>query len=454
MTGFSRKNTAAGPKPILVPLPPGSRAGVGAVLVLILLVSLAVLSSCSTQLKTPVPATLSQPTATQVLPPSAAVTSTSVTATQTPLVLWLPPQFDPSSGTAAGNLLSKRLSDFSSQNPDVDLQMRIKAASGTANLLDSLDVTHTAAPNALPAVIALPLQDMQVAAQKKLIIPLDGHSKVIDDPDWYKYAQQMALIQGSTYGLPFAGDALVLAYRPAYVGNPPFDWEHIFQTGKPVAFPSGDPSQSLPVALYLSAGGTLVDDQGHPNLQADKLELVLKYLQQGVRLGSLPPWLTDIQNDTQAWQAYREQRAAWLVTWYSRFRSEQPADTAVTVLPGLKGEPVTFTTGWLWCLVDGNPSGQSAGVRLIEFLSDSDFLSTWTMTAGYLPTRPSGAAAIQNQNMKTMISKLVSVANANPNKNGFKAAAPLITDAAVQVIKSMADPAKVAENAVTRLTTP
>ncbi len=46
------------------------------------------------------------------------------------LTLWLPPQFDPNSGSDAGNLLKTRLEEFSQQNPDVILQVRIKALSG------------------------------------------------------------------------------------------------------------------------------------------------------------------------------------------------------------------------------------------------------------------------------------------------------------------------------------
>ena len=58
-------------------------------------------------------------------------------------------------------------------------------------------------------MVALSRADLEVAALKGLVFPLDGVSTVIDEADWYDYARQLAMVQGTTFALPFAGDALV-----------------------------------------------------------------------------------------------------------------------------------------------------------------------------------------------------------------------------------------------------
>ncbi len=127
--------------------------------------------------------------------------------------VWLPPQLNPSNGTPAGNLLKTRLDEFSAAHPGLRLEVRVKAESGPAGLLESLAAARQAAPSALPDLIALPYRDMESAATKGLIYPLDNLTGVLAGSDWYDYAHQLAQSQDATFGLPFAGDALVLVYQ-------------------------------------------------------------------------------------------------------------------------------------------------------------------------------------------------------------------------------------------------
>ena len=93
----------------------------------------------------------------------------------------------------------------------------------------------------MPSVIALRRSDLELAALKSLVQPLDGLSNAIDQPDWYDYARDLSMVQGATYGLPFAGDALILNYRPNKTGAPdPNNWDAIFRLETPLVFPAGD----------------------------------------------------------------------------------------------------------------------------------------------------------------------------------------------------------------------
>ncbi len=391
----------------------------------------------------PPPITTGVPTTTTAMPPQPAE-----------LVVWLPPQFDPTSAAPAAKILSARLASFQAANPGFMVEVRIKAASGPGGLLDSLTTTSAAAPGNLPALIALPRSDLETAALKSLVVPLDHLSQLVDDPDWYAYARQLAFIQGTPYGLPFAGDAMLILYRPSKVTAPPADWPGIFSQNLPLAFPAADPQALLTLELYLSAGGAIQDGQGRPTLQADVLTRVLKLFDDGSKQGTFLPILAQYQSDGQAWQAYRDQKNQWLVTWSSRFIGELPADTTAAPLPSLGAQPYTLASGWVWALSEPDPNLRPAAISLAEYLSASDFLAQWSAANGFLPTRPSALAGWSNQSLESLVSPIVLAAQARPSNDLLSSLGPVLQDATLQVIRQQADPTQAAEAAAERLAIP
>ncbi|MBI4927628.1 MAG: hypothetical protein HY835_07670, partial [Anaerolineae bacterium] len=160
----------------------------------------------------PVPATPTPQGTPEVTPqplttPEVIPTATIVVPRE--LVLWLPPEFDPQAENLAARLLQQRLEQFEKEQ-GYAIKVRLKAIGGPSSLLESMAAASAAAPMALPSVVALPRPDMETAALKGMLVPLDGLSALIDDPDWYEYARELALVQGEAFGLPFAGDAQVL----------------------------------------------------------------------------------------------------------------------------------------------------------------------------------------------------------------------------------------------------
>lgn len=370
------------------------------------------------------------------------------------LTLWVPPQFDPGSDTKAAALLKERLDSFSAQNPNVQILVRVKAASGAGGLFESLAAASAAAPQAVPSLIALQRSDLEAAALKGLIYPLNGLSTSIDDPDWYAYARQLALIQGSTFGLPFAGDALLIIYRPEKIGPTPSSWDTILSRGLALAFPAADPQALLTLSLYRSTGGTLEDAQRRPMLDPDSLTQVLDLYASGAKQGAFPPWMSQYQTDSQAWQTFNEGRAHWVITWSSRYLSSLPADAAAIPLPSLNPTPSTLATGWMWALSDPIPERRALSVKLAEHLESADFLSEWTAAAGYLPTRPSALAAWSDQNLQTLLTQIVLSAQVRPPNDIVASLGPVLQEAGLKVIRDQANPADTAIDAVRKISTP
>ena len=405
----------------------------------------------------------SQPAVTQtsttqamVVPTTLISTPTSTVSSPKKLILWLPPQFDPSAGSPASNLLKKRLQDFSDTHSGIPIEVRIKAASGPGGLLDALATTSAAAPTALPDLIALSRNDLEAGAIKGLLFPFDNSSKTLSDKDWYSFAQQMSLVQGIMYGMPFAGDALVMVYRPSEVPVVPTNWTDLLHQNGALAFPAADPQSLMTLTLYVSGGGLVTDTQQRPALNVDTLVNVLKVFESGVTNGFFPAWLTTYDTDGQAWQAFKDKRATWVVTWVSQYLAELPTDTSIQpFLPLVNGSSgMTVASGWVWALGNSQPERQTLSNELAKWLADSSFLSQWTSTAGYLPPRPTSLANWSNQGLQTVISQVANSAQLLPSSQLLVSLGPVLRDATLLVLKLQNDPVQAAQAASERLKGP
>jgi ABC-type glycerol-3-phosphate transport system substrate-binding protein len=442
--------------------PPGKSKPLAILWCWLALLCVLALPACSTGIQLPrlfQPATAT-PRPTQPLSPSATAPAEASQPPQSTaqvdqnLIIWVPPDYDPAGDGPAGKLLAERLSAFEQANPGATVTVRVKAQGGAGGMLEALAATSAAAPGVAPALVALSRSDLEVAALKGLITSLDGLTAVMDDPDWYPYAKQLSQIQGATFGLPFGGDALLMVYRPARLGPPPADWNTVLRLGQPLVFPAGDQQGLFTLTLYQMLGGPVSDDQKRPILQADLLTKALMLYTDGISQGVFPYWLSTIQNDRQAWQAYREQRAQWLVTWSSEYLKEVPADSLPVALPSLGDKPFTPATGMLWALSDPVQERRVLSARLAEFLADRDFLTSLTAAAGLLPARQSALAGYQDQTLRSVLSSVVLSAQLRPANDLMAALGPALQSATLQVIKREDDASQAARSAAERLAVP
>jgi multiple sugar transport system substrate-binding protein len=417
---------------------------------LTLAIFLSLLTGCaniSALLSTPEPATVPPSTSTPTATSTATITPTVTPGGPHTLRLWVPPQFDPAADTPAGLLFQKRLDEFVARRPGLQIEVRVKAESGTSDLLNALTDTRSAAPSIMPDLVALSRADLESATAKGLLHPLDGLTTLPDDPDWYPYAQEMAHIQNTTYGVPFAGDVLALV---GYRYPMPAVWSDL-KKDTLFIFPAADPRALFTLSLYLSGGGTLQDNQGHLALDENIIGQVLSLYQPFVENGLLPPNIVDYQDDEQAWNAFREQRGNLVVSWTSRFLKEQTLPLALAPLPGLDAGQYTLATGWSWALAGSNADNQSLAVELAEFLSDSQFLAEWTQAVGYLPTRPTALSSWSDARTQTILSQAAESAKLVPGEDLLVTVGPLFSEATLAVIKGEQLPTEAAQSIVAQL---
>jgi len=369
----------------------------------------------------------------------------------TSLTLWVPPEMNPEGGTEAGLILAERLQLFSNRHGGLEIVVRVKDASGTGGLLDALTATSEAAPGALPDLIALTRTDMESAALKGLIYPLDELTDVADDADWFDFTHEMALLQGSTFGLPFAADAIVLTYRSASLDALPATWNDLLDGNISLAFPADSNDAFLTLALYQAQGGLIQDNQRRPVLEVEPLTTVFELYQIGTESGVLPPWLNQIQTLGQAWSAYREGQSNMAITWVSNFLKELPADTTLAPLLPMAAGSVTLGTGMSWAMATPEGARQELAVELAEFLVEPEFMAAWTTAAGYLPTRPSALESWDDPALAVVLGQIGLISRLVPSNDIITSLGPLLQEGTRQVLQGMMPPGQAAQTAVDSL---
>jgi hypothetical protein len=174
----------------------------------------------------------------------------------------------------------------------------------------------------------------------------------------------------------------------------------------------------------------------------------------GALNGAFPPWITTIENDAQAWQAFREGRAHLLVTWSSSYLQELPADAVAVPLTGMQGTAYTLANGWLWAVSDPFPERRELSEKLAVFLSQSDFMSPWSEASALLPTRPSALAAWNNQSLAAMLNQVALSAQLRPDNVVLTSIGPALHDTGLDVLKQKISPQDAANQAAEGLILP
>jgi ABC-type glycerol-3-phosphate transport system substrate-binding protein len=373
------------------------------------------------------------------------------------LRIWLPPEFDPAANSPANQLLKARLDEFEAENPGVELMVRVKAVDGMGGLLDALASTNAAAPLALPDMVLLPRPLLESAALKGLLYPYDGLSSLMDDPSWFEYARQLAHLEANTYGIPFAGDAMVMAYRPSMIGNPPNSLEAAISLNEVLLFPAADLQALFTLSNYLVSGESLQDAEGRPSLDEATLVDILEIYQRASQAGVMPYWITQYSNDEQVWEAFMAEKFPMAVTWASTFMEHKLnaiADLSLLPLPTPDGTRFTLATGWSWALAGQDPERRELSVRLAEFMVEKEFLTSWTYAAGYLPPRLDALRGWQESDLRWMFEQVSYSAQLMPPADLIASIGPPVEQAVVDVLKAQNNPQTAAQSAIDQINKP
>jgi len=367
------------------------------------------------------------------------------------LVIWLPAEMDPTAENQAASLLNARLLAFS-QAEGITISIRLKSLSGSGGLLDALTAASAAAPQALPDLILLPRRDLETAALKSMVIPLDPLTSIVDDKDWFPYAHEMSLIQGAAYGIPFVGDPLALILKAGVKSSQTADWQVINLPGSIFTFPADDTQALLPLTLYMALGGAVSGNQLRPSLDEEILGDTLTLLAEGQQKGSIRADVLQWQTFQQSWQGFLEGDANCTAAPVSLLlRRYAQAGTDAEALPSLLETSFTLSSGWVWALGASQAGRQELAVRLAEYLVEPGFLSSWSEAFGKLPARISALESWQNPELRAALMRLSLKAHFLPGNEILTSISPALRSAVLAVLRDNSSPEEAASQAVESL---
>ena len=360
---------------------------------------------------------------------------------KTVFTVWVPPQFDPQNGTPSGELFKSRLEEYSSQNPSLTIDVRVKDLSGPGSILNTLRTAQEAAPGALPDVIAIPRALMEKTAEEELIIPFGEYAAFFEEKSWYSFADQLAVYNEKTYGIPFAADILVYAYQSGSFENPPGTWEELLSTSQVMIFPASDSDALVTLAFYESLGGEFAQLNDAYLVDRTPILEVLTFYQQAHQEEVMPFWLTQFETDQQAWNAYTERRSTQVITWSSSFLQANAPNTTLAALPTSNGKAFSYTTGWVWSIVDRGSEQVDVGVQFIDFFTEERYLAEWTTEAGFVPPLSSSMNFWGKAEVETnFFERVLPAANLIPSQKFLDHAGLVFQEAVISVLEDQMDP--------------
>jgi len=368
------------------------------------------------------------------------------------LSIWLPSQFDPNADTESGEILRTHIEAFQELYPQYSLDIRVKADSGSSSLLNALLATSSAAPGVLPSVVLISRSDLEIGSAQGIIQPIGALSSAIDESDWFPFTNEMGIIHGETYGLPFVADAVGLVTHKDTFGS---EYVSLIEANRrlgTIAFAAGDPDTVVPFILYQSIGGNVEDNQGQPTIDLEVLLNTLASIEENRKLDVFPPALIEYQSESQIWAAFSENKFEGVLTWLSRPLAE--ADKYfISPLPGIENKPYTYASGWVWCLVDKKNTNQELNISFVEHMIDPLFLSEWTPKTEYLPVRLSSITGWEEALQETLTNILFS-ADLMPNVTALSYAKSDIIKAVQDVLQGFSTPEESTQKILERLEVP
>ncbi len=382
--------------------------------------------------------------------PSTKETDSTPTKTPTPispveenvsLTVWVPPQFDPQSQTPSGDLFNERIDTYLSRHPSLTIDVRVKNLSGPGGIVDTLRTARDAAPLALPDVVALPRPLLESAAAEELITPFGEYANIFGEKSWYPFADQLSMVSEQTYGIPFAADILVFAYKSDSLEKMPGSWEDLLATPKPMAFPAADPQALLTFAFYESSGGKIASLNQSYIVDKTPLLEVLSFYQQAHEVEVMPYWVTQFETDQQSWNAYTERQSTQVVTWFSNFLQNDPFNTSLGALPTSEGRAFSYATGWVWAIVDKGPEQLDLSVQFINYLTEDRYLAEWNAAAGFVPPLSTSLPFwIQEDLEVTLFERILPATVLIPSEQVLEQVGPIFQEAVISILKDQLDP--------------
>jgi ABC-type glycerol-3-phosphate transport system substrate-binding protein len=260
---------------------------------------------------------------------------------------------------------------------------------------------------------------------------LDGLTNILQDPDWYVFARELGSVKNAAYSIPFAADVVMTVYNSSVFETPPPDWESVFDSESQIAFAFSGTQSYFPLSLYSSVKDQLTDEQGLFTLDENALVRVLLFYQRAYESDALLPSYKNIQSDVDALNSFQSGSSDLVVVWASSDIGTNSGSYAP--LLSLDNVPHSIGNGWVWALAGSNTENQALAIELASYLVESEYMSEWTYTSGFLPTRPRALDGWEDETVRDAMNNVLLAAHPIPPADMVSIFGPLMEDAMTRV---------------------
>lgn len=305
------------------------------------------------------------------------------------LTLWVPDFLSPYEDSTGAAVFHEQLAEFALIQPDIQVQIIVKKATGVGGLYNMLSAAYTAAPAVLPDVIILSENDLRMATNDGYLQPLAA--TLVQTADFLPFVRITDPTITTTYSVPFVIKAEQTVYRQDIAATPPLSWTAVLTGAYSLLFPAAPAdglASDLVLTAYIGAGGATSDENGKPKLDRAALEQLYRFVAEMIEEKLIDiARVSNLPDAAACWELYQEGSARMSVVpaglyWSTPLEGSRPGWT-----PTPNGAPITIGRVWSMALVSQDPYRQKAALKLLEWLTTPEQVADLTRATRLLPAR-------------------------------------------------------------------
>jgi ABC-type glycerol-3-phosphate transport system substrate-binding protein len=315
--------------------------------------------------------------------------------------------------------LSNAFHQFEQRNPTIELDIQVKADTGTASLFNFLRSAQQAAPSILPDLVLINTQQLWQIVDLGMVTPLT-EDELQFDADFFPVANAAVLYHAQTVGIPYTVDIIHLAYDEE-VGSPPSTWNELLASERAFLFPGAEiATPNATLLQYVGAGGELLEDGTIRDPAV--LEEFFTFVAQAHEQEIVPASVLDMPGFNSVWRAYTEDRTGLatvqVMQFYPNAAGIKPPSYAL--VPTRDGASVTIADTWAFAILTQDAERRELALALIAELLTPEVQGPWSQVVARLPSQ-AGALAIWTQanEYREFAQRLLGDAIAPPNGPAF-----------------------------------
>jgi ABC-type glycerol-3-phosphate transport system substrate-binding protein len=366
--------------------------------ILVLVLQMALLASCSTPWGAPAAITPENIATPDMAPVPVLEPAGPQVITDRQIVIWLPDELAPALVSGTQTVLESAIYQFE-QASGVRIELHVKPYSGPSSLFNYLRSVQRVAPSIMPDMVLVNTQQLWQLADLG-IIPALTDAEVPTGEDFYPFALPAVTYANQSFGYPFLVDIVHGAFHTSQFSTPPLTWADLETTGQKFLFPVGGDGLVGGASLqqYLGAGGNL--GQAGELVDEGALASLFSFLRAGQVAGVIPQNISELATFDAVWQEFLRNESSFAIVNAGDYLTQHEGILQIQhgPSPTQVGAPVTVAENWAFAILARSDAQRALLLELVNTFYTTPVHSQWSQRVHLLPSRRSALQAWANPN--------------------------------------------------------